>query len=309
MAKIKSFATKLKSCIKTNKERCADLYDDPTKVELLDYVTCPVYGIRMRQMKSTYITGYLLMTVAEFDQKYPNFQREADSKAMNVQKGLSEIDPVTGLTKHQLSVEKSKVTLSTPDENGITGYKKKGEKTKATHMSNVNDHGQNGYSQIASKAIVKGNATKVAKGLILPPGERDDFYRYKIVVTTLTERLRKKLTKGYCTGLAGEPGAYHIDHVYSISNGFKNGISPLVVGNIANLKMIPWEENIEKHAKSAISIERLFEQTGYTKEQSDIEYTITMEPIALAVLNETPVSGAYIVEQLYDASLRYKQQL
>lgn len=149
MAKIKTFATKLKECIKRNRERCADLYDDPTKVEFVDYITCPIYGIRMRQMKSTYITGYLLMTVEEFDHKYPNFQREADSKVVNVKKGIAKIDPVTGLTKHQLSVKKSKVTLSTPDENGITGYKKKGQKTKATHMNNVDDQGRNGYQRQA----------------------------------------------------------------------------------------------------------------------------------------------------------------
>jgi hypothetical protein len=307
MAKIKTFATKLKECIKRNRERCADLYDDPTKVEFVDYITCPIYGIRMRQLKSTYITGYLLMTVEEFDQKYPNFQREADSKVVNVKKGIAKIDPATGLTKHQLSVEKSRISLSTPDENGETGYSKRGQKTKATHMNNVDDQGRNGYSQLASKAITKGNQTKVDKGLILPPEERDDFYRYKIVVSTLTERLRKKLTQGYCTGLAGKPGAYHIDHVYSTCDGFKNGISPLVIGNIANLKMIPWEENIEKHANSAKSIEQLFEETGYTKEQSDIEFAITMEMIALAVQNETPVSGAYIVEHLNEAALRYKQ--
>jgi hypothetical protein len=309
MAKIKSHTSKLNECIKNNKRDCTDLYDDPSKVELVDYILCPVYGIRMRQMKTTYITGILKMSMEEFETKYPNFQRDTSARADNVKKGLTKIDPNTGLTKHRLSVEKSKVTLSTPDENGETGYDKKGQKTRATHMSNVNEHGQNGYSQIATKAIIKGNATKVAKGLILPPEERDDFYRYKIVVTTLTERLRKKLNEGYCTGLAGESGAYHIDHMYSTSNGFKNGISPLIIGNIANLKMIPWEENIEKHAKSSIDIERLFEDTGYTKEQSDIEFGITMEQIELAVKNETPVSGAYIVELLNEAALRHKQQL
>lgn len=260
-------------------------------------------------MKSTHITKTLGMTVTEFDNLYPSFVKEATSRSVNISNKVNEIDPATGVSVSKGAQLKAKQTLSMPDENGVTGYTKKGQKTRATHMSNINEHGQNGYSQLATKAIIKGNATKVAKGLIMPPEVRNIYYRYKIIVTTLTERLRKQLSEGYCTGLAGEPGAYHIDHLYSISNGFKNGISPLVIGNIANLKMVPWEENIEKHAKSSISIDRLFEDTGYTKEQSDIEFGITMEQIELAVKNETPVSGAYIVELLNEAALCYKQQL
>ena len=149
MAKIKSHTSKLNECIKNNKRDCADLYDDPSKVELVDYIICPVYGIRMRQMKTTYITGILKMSMEEFETKYPNFQRDTSARADNVKKGLTKIDPNTGLTKHRLSVEKSKVTLSTPDENGETGYDKKGQKTKETHLNNVDENGRNGYQRQA----------------------------------------------------------------------------------------------------------------------------------------------------------------
>lgn len=149
MAKIKSFATKLKSCIKTNRRACADLYDDPTKVEFVDYITCPVHGIRMRQMKSNYITSYLLMSVEEFEEKYPNFQRDTTARSENIKKGINEIDPVTGLTKYELGQQKARETLATPDENGETGYAKKGQKTKDTHLSKVDENGRNGYQRQA----------------------------------------------------------------------------------------------------------------------------------------------------------------
>ena len=147
--KIRSHASRLNECIKMNKRTCADLYDDPTKVELVDYITCPIHGIRMRQMKTTYITSILQMTMEEFETRFPNFQRDTPSRATNVKAGVAKIDPVTGLTKHQLSVKKSRVTLSTPDENGETGYSKRGQKTRETHMNNVDDQGRNGYSQLA----------------------------------------------------------------------------------------------------------------------------------------------------------------
>ena len=39
---------------------------------------------------------------------------------------------------------------------------------------------------------------------------------------------------------------YHLDHIYPISMGFKEKISPEKIGNIKNLRFIPFEENIKK---------------------------------------------------------------
>jgi hypothetical protein len=40
--------------------------------------------------------------------------------------------------------------------------------------------------------------------------------------------------------------SYHLDHIYPISMGFKENISPEKIGNIKNLRFIPFEENIKK---------------------------------------------------------------
>ena len=39
---------------------------------------------------------------------------------------------------------------------------------------------------------------------------------------------------------------YHLDHIYSISEGFKNDIQPEAVGNIQNLRFIHHKKNIKK---------------------------------------------------------------
>lgn len=54
-------------------------------------------------------------------------------------------------------------------------------------------------------------------------------------------------------GSVGIIGAYHLDHKYSIAEGFKNNIDPEIIGNIINLEMIPWEENIMKNQKCSIT--------------------------------------------------------
>jgi len=42
---------------------------------------------------------------------------------------------------------------------------------------------------------------------------------------------------------------HHLDHIYPISLSFKEKIPPEKVGNIKNLRFIPYEENISKGSK------------------------------------------------------------
>jgi len=47
-------------------------------------------------------------------------------------------------------------------------------------------------------------------------------------------------------GKSGIDGAYQIDHIISIKEGFDKGIEPEIIGNIDNLQMLPWLENRKK---------------------------------------------------------------
>ena len=42
---------------------------------------------------------------------------------------------------------------------------------------------------------------------------------------------------------------HHLDHVYPIVMGFKEKIPPEKIGNIKNLRFIPYEENLSKGSK------------------------------------------------------------
>ena len=42
---------------------------------------------------------------------------------------------------------------------------------------------------------------------------------------------------------------HHLDHIYPISMGFKEKIPPVKVGNIKNLRFIPYTENLDKGFK------------------------------------------------------------
>jgi hypothetical protein len=60
----------------------------------------------MIQMKPSYITGVLEMDISVFDMQYPDMLKLAKSHSNHVKAGVQQIDLVSGLTKHQLSVER-----------------------------------------------------------------------------------------------------------------------------------------------------------------------------------------------------------
>lgn len=47
-------------------------------------------------------------------------------------------------------------------------------------------------------------------------------------------------------GLCGVKGAYQLDHIISLDEGFKKHILAKDIGNISNLRIIPWQENLAK---------------------------------------------------------------
>jgi hypothetical protein len=47
------------------------------------------------------------------------------------------------------------------------------------------------------------------------------------------------------------------DHIYSISDGFKNNINPKIIGCVCNLQLIPAKINLQKNHNSWISISDL----------------------------------------------------
>jgi|GEM_PF-2978267 len=85
-----------------------------------------------------------------------------------------------------------------------------------------------------------------------------EYLKYKNMVLKITRKQPIQNLPNYDKrGLAGVEGAYHLDHKYSILEGFKNDISPEIIGSINNLEFIPWIENTRKKANCSITIEEL----------------------------------------------------
>jgi len=79
-------------------------------------------------------------------------------------------------------------------------------------------------------------------------GNISEFKKYKRKVMSITNKQPVQTLENFeKRGKMGVEGAYNIDHIYSIYRGFRDKIEPKVIGDIKNLEMIPWLDNIQKH--------------------------------------------------------------
>ena len=96
------------------------------------------------------------------------------------------------------------------------------------------------------------------KGIWVPYDNLEEYKKYHREVWKYTNSQDiSRLENFNKRGKAGIPGAYHLDHKFSISRGFIEGIDPKLIGNINNLEFIPWEENVSKQGKCSITLEEL----------------------------------------------------
>ena len=88
-----------------------------------------------------------------------------------------------------------------------------------------------------------------------------DFVRYKKEVHKFTKKQPSYLLNNFNKrGLSGVHGSYHLDHKFTIYQGFRDNICPYIIGNIINLEMLPYKDNISKNYKCSLTIEELFEK-------------------------------------------------
>lgn len=92
------------------------------------------------------------------------------------------------------------------------------------------------------------------------------YEKYRAKVMWLTKKQNIQSLPNYDKrGVSGLVGAYHLDHKFSISEGFIIGIKPEIIANINNLEFIPWQKNISKRKKCSINLEELCSKINQTQ--------------------------------------------
>lgn len=80
-----------------------------------------------------------------------------------------------------------------------------------------------------------------------------EYVKYRREVWRITEAQDTSLIENY--DKRGK--SFHLDHKFSIAEGFRQNIPPEVIGNVVNLRVIEARENISKSDKCTLSIDEL----------------------------------------------------
>jgi hypothetical protein len=100
----------------------------------------------------------------------------------------------------------------------------------------------------------------VWESLSLPEEFRNDYDLYRKLVYKYTRtslRKYKKIINPNNLKRGHNENECHLDHKFSISEGFKNGVLPCIIGSQHNLEYIPSKDNLIKLNKCTISLTNL----------------------------------------------------
>lgn len=77
--------------------------------------------------------------------------------------------------------------------------------------------------------------------------ERKKYWR-KVRQITRKQPIETLYNADKLRGLNGTDGAYQVDHIISIKEGYETGVPAEEIGHITNLQIIPWKKNLRKGA-------------------------------------------------------------
>jgi len=90
--------------------------------------------------------------------------------------------------------------------------------------------------------------------------DRKNFISYRREITQLTNTNYKKYK--YIinpNNLKRGRNKFHLDHIYSVIDGFNNNVDPNIIASPVNLRMLTENENIAKNGTSHMTLEQLYD--------------------------------------------------
>jgi hypothetical protein len=206
-----------------------------------------------------------------------------ECKAELISKSKTVIDQATGLSKAKIGWLKAAETKRSNIVNGEDAFVRAAKKASAKmardgtravaiekwRSTMVFDEAHSekirvGMAKIgpdgltaAQRGAAAARASMIASGRFVDPSTLPAFKQYQRRVHHLTRIQDLSSLPNFEKRGVVENDGWHIDHRFSITDGFLQGASPEEVSNIANLMMLPAKENIKKSVSSTMSLQEL----------------------------------------------------
>jgi len=148
--------------------------------------------------------------------------------------------------------------VSQRNPNSLANLNRKGSAGKTQSKESNQKRSQSLLGIKRSKdTIEKIKKTKIEKGIWWRPDDPqyNEFKKYRRKVYYWTSKNDLSTLENFNRrGLLD----FHLDHKYSIAEGFKNNVPPRVIGSIHNLQFISYTENVSKGVRCSITLEELY---------------------------------------------------
>ena len=121
----------------------------------------------------------------------------------------------------------------------------------------ISKYGVENPFQIDVKSrIEKTTKTRIENGDFIRDEDRKPFSKYKREVWKYTNESIVNFD-AYWLLERRSKNDHHIDHIYSIKDGFDNGVPAWLIGSIVNLQSLSSSQNLSKNSESWITLEDL----------------------------------------------------
>ncbi len=158
-------------------------------------------------------------------------------------------DPITGLSSHDMAIKKIKRTLL--KRYGVTSYFQTEEWQKKYQKTMMQKYGVTNFRK--SKEFHQMMIDMGLRYTIDDIKKRSEYYRLVWIYTNISYRKYKNILEINNR----RSNIHHLDHLYSISEGFKNNIDPKLLGCISNLHILNATKNRLKYTTCWITLKQL----------------------------------------------------
>lgn len=137
------------------------------------------------------------------------------------------------------------------------------------HLSNYTKNHKNiniicpihGSFQQTPSVHLSGIGCKICSGYKLPDEQISKYKLYRSKVWSESNKSYRKFFTLINPKNLIRSRSIHLDHKFSILEGFKNEVDPKIIGHCYNLQMLTSTENRSKWDKSSITLEELYNYT------------------------------------------------
>lgn len=142
------------------------------------------------------------------------------------------------------------------DKGGLNSYERGIIKQLESKRNNIDENGLNIF-QLQS---IKGLETKLERGLITPKEDKPDVNHYKELVIILTNDIYHNHYYYINPNNLQRGDKYHLDHMYSKHEGFKNKVPIAILCHPCNLEMLESSYNMSKRENCSHTLDELMEK-------------------------------------------------